>query len=116
MIAEVSAHAIYLEKLGDIKADVAVLTNVSQDHLDYFKDFVNYQSVKMSYFEDGHARTAVVNVDDESGRILLKRLENKPDVKAVSFGLYNPCRLLCGERRGGYRRSAIRCKSQRRNR
>ena len=44
----------------------------------------------MSYFEDGHARTAVVNVDDESGRILLKRLENKPDVKAVSFGLYNP--------------------------
>lgn len=90
VIAEVSAHAIYLEKLGDIKADVAVLTNVSQDHLDYFKDFANYQSVKMSYFEDGHARTAVVNVDDESGRILLKRLENKPDVKAVSFGLYNP--------------------------
>lgn len=90
VIAEVSAHAIYLEKLGDIKADVAVLTNVSQDHLDYFKDFANYQSVKMSYFEDGHASTAVVNVDDESGRILLKRLENKPDVKAVSFGLYNP--------------------------
>ena len=41
VVAEVSAHAIYLEKLGDIKADVAILTNVSQDHLDYFKDFAN---------------------------------------------------------------------------
>lgn len=90
VIAEVSAHAIYLEKLGDIKADVAVLTNISQDHLDFFKDFSNYQSVKMSYFEEGHAKTAVVNVDDKSGRILLKRLEEKGNVKTLTYGLYNP--------------------------
>lgn len=90
VVAEVSAHAIYLEKLGDIKADVAILTNVSQDHLDYFKDFVNYQSVKMSYFENGNAKRAIINVDDESGRILLKRLEGREDVKTTSYGLYNP--------------------------
>ncbi len=90
VIAEVSAHAIYLEKLGDIKADVAILTNISQDHLDFFKDFSNYQSVKMSYFEEGHAKTAVVNVDDKSGRILLKRLEEKGNVKTLTYGLYNP--------------------------
>ena len=90
VVAEVSAHAIYLEKLGDIKADVAILTNVSQDHLDYFKDFANYQSVKMSYFENGNAKRAIINVDDESGRILLKRLEGREDVKATSYGLYKP--------------------------
>ena len=90
VIAEVSAHAIYLEKLGDIKADVAILTNVSQDHLDYFKDFANYQSVKMSYFENGNAKRAIINVDDESGRILLKRLEGRDDVQMTSYGLYNP--------------------------
>lgn len=90
VVAEVSAHAIYLEKLGDIKADVAILTNVSQDHLDYFKDFSNYQSVKMSYFENGNAKRAIINVDDESGRILLKRLEGRKDVKTTSYGLYNP--------------------------
>ena len=89
VIAEVSAHAIYLEKLGDIKADVGVLTNVSQDHLDYFKDFANYQGVKMSYFENGGAKLAVVNADDESGRILLDRLE-KTNVSALSYGLYSP--------------------------
>lgn len=90
VVAEVSAHAIYLEKLGDIKADVAILTNVSQDHLDYFTDFANYQSVKMSYFENGNAKRAIINVDDESGRILLKRLEGREDVKTTSYGLYNP--------------------------
>ena len=90
VVAEVSAHAIYLEELGEIKADVAILTNVSQDHLDYFKDFANYQSVKMSYFENGNAKRAIINVDDESGRILLKRLEGREDVKTTSYGLYNP--------------------------
>ncbi len=90
VIAEVSAHAIFLEKLADIKADVAILTNVSHDHLDFFKDFENYRSVKMSYFENGNAKTAVLNVDDESGRLLAKRLEDRKDVKTTTFGLFNP--------------------------
>lgn len=91
VIAEVSAHAIFLEKLGDIKADIGVLTNVSQDHLDYFKDFSAYQGVKMSFFENGGCKKAIVNVDDESGRILLKRLDACYGIEATGFGLYNPC-------------------------
>lgn len=90
VISEVSAHAIYLEKLGDIKADIAVLTNVTQDHLDYFNDFSEYCGVKMSYFESGCVKHALINVDDESGRILLSRLEKREDVKTSSYGLYNP--------------------------
>lgn len=90
VIAEVSAHAIYLEKLGDIKADVAILTNVSQDHLDYFKNYENYMSVKESFFVDGHAKVAVVNVDDACGRNLLKKLDGKEGVKCISYGLNNP--------------------------
>lgn len=90
VISEVSAHAIYLEKLGDIKADVAVLTNISQDHLDYFDSFDNYCGVKMSYFNGEHVKTAVINIDDKSGRILLDRLEDSKDIKVLSYGLYNP--------------------------
>lgn len=89
VIAEVSAHAIYLEKLAGIISDIAVLTNVSQDHLDYFKDFDNYCGVKMSYFDEAHTRHAVINVDDESGRLLFKRLEDGP-LKMTTYGLYNP--------------------------
>ncbi len=89
VVAEVSAHAIYLEKLRGIVADVAVLTNITQDHLDYFKDFENYVGVKMSYFCPQYVKSAIVNVDDKSGRILYDRLENSA-VDCTSFGLYNP--------------------------
>ena len=89
VIAEVSAHAIYLEKLGSIVSDIAVLTNITQDHLDYFKNFDNYCGVKMSYFDKKYTRHAVINVDDESGRILLKRLEES-GLKTTTYGLYNP--------------------------
>ena len=89
VISEVSAHAIYLEKTGDIKADIAVLTNITQDHLDYFKDFDNYCGVKMSYFTAEHIKKAVINVDDKSGRLLIQRSEIT-GLPCVSYGLYNP--------------------------
>lgn len=89
VIAEVSAHAIYLEKLGDIVADVALLTNVSQDHLDYFSNYQNYTSVKESFFLQGKTKLAIVNVDDKCGQNLLKKLENST-VKTLGYGLYNP--------------------------
>ncbi len=89
VIAEVSAHAIYLEKLAGIVADVALLTNISQDHLDFFKDYENYVGVKMSYFDKKYIKCALVNVDDKSGKILFDRLE-KSDLEHYSFGLYNP--------------------------
>jgi len=89
VISEISAHAIYLEKTGDIRADIAILTNITQDHLDYFKDFDNYCGVKMSYFTKEHVKKAIINVDDKSGRLLLQRSEIS-GLPVVSYGLYNP--------------------------
>ena len=89
VICEVSAHAIYLEKLACITADIAVLTNITQDHLDYFKDFDNYCGVKMSYFDKAHVRRAVLNVDDKSGLLVLKRAEES-GLPVTTYGLYNP--------------------------
>ncbi len=89
VISEVSAHAIYLEKLGTAKADIAVLTNISQDHLDFFKSYEAYCGVKMSYFTSEHVKKAVINVDDASGRILLERLHDDK-LPAISYGLENP--------------------------
>lgn len=68
VFCEASAHAIALRKLDGIKADVAVFTNFSQDHLDYFKTMDNYKAVKKSLFCPQYVTNAVVNVDDEVGR------------------------------------------------
>lgn len=89
VISEVSAHAIYLDKLGGIKADIAVFTNVTRDHLDFFKDFETYKNVKFSYFTPENVRKAVVNADDAHGAELMKLLDAR-GVPYVSYGLKNP--------------------------
>lgn len=89
VISEVSAHAIYLEKLFGIKAEIAVFTNISQDHLDYFKNFENYSAVKMSYFNAVNVKQSIINVDDKCGKLLASRLE-KDGCDFVTYGFDNP--------------------------
>uniref|UniRef100_A0A7C4GE38 UDP-N-acetylmuramoyl-L-alanyl-D-glutamate--2,6-diaminopimelate ligase n=1 Tax=candidate division WOR-3 bacterium TaxID=2052148 RepID=A0A7C4GE38_UNCW3 len=68
-IAEVSSHAIALERVFDLDFKVAVFTNLSQDHLDFHRTMENYRQVKMKLFEQlGPAATAVTNLDDKTGR------------------------------------------------
>ena len=50
VVMEVSAHAIALRKMQGIKCDVAVFTNFSQDHLDFFHTMENYRQTKKSFF------------------------------------------------------------------
>lgn len=86
VVMEVSAHAIALKKIAGTVSDVAVFTNFSQDHLDYFGDMKTYSEVKKGYFCKNSTKFAIINVDDEIGRQIL----NSADVASVSYGLENP--------------------------
>jgi len=69
VVMECSAHAIHLKKLAGITFDVGVFTNLSVDHLDFFKDYREYADTKLGWF-DKSIKTAIVNSDDkESERI-----------------------------------------------
>lgn len=68
VIMEASAHAIALKKMDGIKSDVAIFTNFSQDHLDFFKTMERYAEVKKSFFCSKYVRNAVVNIDDKLGK------------------------------------------------
>ncbi|NBV41998.1 UDP-N-acetylmuramoyl-L-alanyl-D-glutamate--2,6-diaminopimelate ligase [bacterium] len=48
-VMEVSSHAIHQGRISGIDFDVRVLTNITQDHLDYHKTFEAYKAVKMSF-------------------------------------------------------------------
>jgi UDP-N-acetylmuramoyl-L-alanyl-D-glutamate--2,6-diaminopimelate ligase len=72
---EVSSHALDQHRVAGVDFDVAVFTNLSQDHLDYHGTMENYFAAKAKLF-DGLGRLrkrgrAVVNADDEYGRRLI---------------------------------------------
>jgi UDP-N-acetylmuramoyl-L-alanyl-D-glutamate--2,6-diaminopimelate ligase len=67
---EVSSHALALGRVAGTSYDVAVFTNLSQDHLDFHETIDAYFAAKASLFTPGYARAGVVNLDDSRGRIL----------------------------------------------
>jgi UDP-N-acetylmuramoyl-L-alanyl-D-glutamate--2,6-diaminopimelate ligase len=67
---EVSSHALALGRVAGASYDVAVFTNLSQDHLDFHETIDAYFAAKAALFTPDYARAGVVNLDDEHGRML----------------------------------------------
>ncbi len=67
---EVSSHALALGRVAGTVFEVAVFTNLSQDHLDFHRDMDDYFAVKAELFTPRYARSGVVNIDDPRGRRL----------------------------------------------
>ena len=74
VIMEVSAHAIALRKMRGICSEVAIFTNFSQDHLDFFRTMDNYAKAKKSFFVPEYVKNVVTNVDDELGKEIVTLL------------------------------------------
>ena len=64
---EVSAHAIYLDKLDGFKFELIIFTNLTEDHLDFFKTMNKYFEAKRKIFTGNHTARALINIDDEFG-------------------------------------------------
>jgi UDP-N-acetylmuramoyl-L-alanyl-D-glutamate--2,6-diaminopimelate ligase len=71
---EVSSHAMSLRRADAIHWEVALFTNLTQDHLDFHADMEDYFLAKRRLFEAGPG-TAIVNVDDPYGRRLAGEFE-----------------------------------------
>ena len=76
---EVSSHSLALGRVAGTSFDVAVFTNLSQDHLDFHADLEDYFRVKASLFLPPVA--GVVNIDDRYGR----RLASSGTVPVTTF-------------------------------
>ena len=71
VVMEVSSHAIAENRIAGIDFNVAVFTNLTQDHLDYHKTLENYRDTKAKLF--ARAKDfVVVNVDDAAGAVMLQ--------------------------------------------
>jgi UDP-N-acetylmuramoyl-L-alanyl-D-glutamate--2,6-diaminopimelate ligase len=70
---EVSSHSLALGRVAGTRYDVAVFTNLSQDHLDFHASFEDYFAAKARLFTPAYAGIGVVNVADRYGRRLAAR-------------------------------------------
>ena len=80
---EVSSHALEQRRVDGVVFNVAVFTNLSQDHLDLHVTMDAYFDAKARLFTPEHARRAIVNADDRSGR----RLVREAAIPTTTFGI-----------------------------
>ncbi len=71
---EVSSHALALHRADAIEFDVAIFTNLTQDHLDFHETLEEYFAAKRRLFADLHPAHAVINLDDAHGAGLAAEL------------------------------------------
>jgi UDP-N-acetylmuramoyl-L-alanyl-D-glutamate--2,6-diaminopimelate ligase len=79
----VSSHGLHQGRVNGCHFDVAVLTNLSRDHLDYHGSMEAYAEAKAGLFTWPELKYAVLNLDDEFGRSLASI---KNGVKVIGYG------------------------------
>ncbi len=87
VVAEVSSHAMDQGRVRGVDFDIAVLTNLSRDHLDYHGNVEAYASAKRKLFHADGLRYAVINADDSFGAALLDDIP--PGVAPIAYRLEN---------------------------
>ncbi len=88
---EVSSHALAQDRVRGLEWDVAVFTNLTQDHLDFHGTMENYFEAKAGLFtglaeqKSKTNATAVINLDDRYGAQLIDRLDEK--ISVITYGV-----------------------------
>ena len=90
VMMEVSSHALAQNRIGNLKFDMAVFTNLSRDHLDYHKTMEEYFAAKRKLFNklktDGLEAKgqAVISLDDQWGRKMFGELHEN-GIRAITY-------------------------------
>ncbi len=85
VVMEVSSHALALNRVEELKFEIAIFTNLSQDHLDFHKTIEDYKNTKLHLFDllkpDGYA---IYNQDEPVAEDI-KKLKIK-NILSYGFG------------------------------
>ena len=88
---EVSSHALAQDRTRGLEWDVAVFTNLTQDHLDFHGTMENYFEAKVKLFTglaEQKKKTkpaAIVNIDDRYGEQLLDQIDKS--IPVITYGM-----------------------------
>ena len=74
---EVSSHALAQGRIDGVKIDLAIFTNLTQDHLDYHGTMQAYLNEKAKLFQLATLKTAIININDPSGLDIVQAAQGK---------------------------------------
>lgn len=77
---EVSSHGLDQNRVSGLVFDVAVLTNLSRDHLDYHGTVDAYKKAKLKLFADEQSKSLVLNIDDVFGDEIYGKYKDKKKI------------------------------------
>ena len=91
-IMEVSSHAIVQKRIEGLEFELKVLTNITQDHLDYHKTLEDYIYVKNSFFQDDGKK--LINKDEPRAKFNFRNaytygIENPATYRLIAYSLNN---------------------------
>lgn len=93
VVMEVSSHGLDQGRVSGVNFDVAVLTNLSRDHLDYHQTIEAYAAAKAKLFALDTMRIAVLNADDQFGCALVEQLK-RANKQSLTYG-FNDADVYC---------------------
>jgi UDP-N-acetylmuramoyl-L-alanyl-D-glutamate--2,6-diaminopimelate ligase len=82
---EVSSIGLDQDRVAGIEFDVALFTNLSRDHLEYHRTMLRYREAKARLFAWESLKHAVVNLDDDFGVELARRIR-RPGLGVIGYG------------------------------
>ncbi len=82
---EVSSHGLEQGRVDGTRFDIAVFTNLTQDHLDYHGTMAEYELAKARLFNWQGLRAAVINRDDAAGVRLLQNA--RAGIETIEYGI-----------------------------
>ena len=80
---EVSSHALELDRVYGINFDYGIFTNLTQDHLDFHKNFSDYFNAKFKLFEN--SKIKIINYDDSYGKKIIDAMKSN----VITYGIEN---------------------------
>ncbi len=84
LVLEVTSHGIDQNRIWGIPFSIAVLTNITHEHLDYHKTYDNYIRTKVRLLQ--RAKIAILNKDDPSYPLVRSQITN-PTSRIITYGL-----------------------------
>jgi UDP-N-acetylmuramoyl-L-alanyl-D-glutamate--2,6-diaminopimelate ligase len=95
-VLEVTSHGLVQQRVTGCEFDVAAVTNITHEHLDYHKTYENYRAAKGQLFAGlansaakagGPAKAAILNADDSSTAYLESLLAGQSGVREIRYSL-----------------------------